>query len=205
MFSAVCSRHGRSGSVFDATIVDATEGSITLRVTGASAAYAFQHDAGGHRYQRIAPNDKKGRVHSSTVTVAIMVEPTPTQLVIHPGDLDWKFTRGSGAGGQNRNVTNSSVDLTHLPTGVVVHCESERSQTQNKANALAMLRSRLWQAQKEREHAQRSKDRKGQVGTGERSDKTWTVRMTDEIVTHHASGQKFTLREYLSGNYEIVG
>lgn len=201
--SAGCSRHGRSESVFDATIVDATEGSVTLRVTGEFAWDAFQHDVGGHRFQRVAPNDKKGRVHSSTVTVAIMVEPTATQLTINQGDLEWVFSRGSGAGGQHRNKTESAVDLTHRPTGVVVHCESERSQLQNKANALAMLRSRLWEAQRERDHAKRAKERKGQVGTGERSDKTWTVRMTDEIVTHHPSGQKFRLREYLAGNYEI--
>ena len=132
------------------------------------------------------------------------MEPTAKQLVINPADLVWAFSRGSGAGGQKRNKTESAVDLTHRPTGVVVHCESERSQTQNKANALSMLRSRLWEAQQEADHAKRSKDRRAQVGTGQRGDKSWTIRVQDDTVTHHPSGQKFRLREYLAGNYEIV-
>lgn len=176
---------------------------MTLRVTGEFAWDAFQHDVGGHRFQRAAPNDKKGRIHTSTITVAVLSEPTPKQLVIHPGDLEWKFSRGSGAGGQNRNKTDSAVDLTHRPTGVVVHCETERSQLQNKANALALLRSRIWEAQRSQELAQRSKERREQVGTGQRGDKNWTVRYQDGIVTYEPTRQKFRLREYLAGSYEI--
>lgn len=131
------------------------------------------------------------------------MEPTAKQLVINPGDLEWKFSRGSGAGGQNRNKTESAVDLTHRPTGVVVHCESERSQTQNKANALSMLRSRLWDAQQSADHAQRSKDRKAQIGTGQRGDKVVTVRVQDGVVTWHVLGAKQTLKNYLSGDVPV--
>lgn len=173
-------------------------------MTGELAERAFRHESGGHRWQRVPPNEKRGRVHTSTVTVAVLPEPTATQLVIAPGDLDWAFSRGSGAGGQNRNKTDSAVDLTHRPTGVVVHCESERSQQQNKANALAMLRARLWEAQTEAEHDARSAARRSQLGSGERGDKRWTVRTQDDVVTHHASGQRFRLREYLDGNYEVM-
>ena len=204
MSSARCSWHARSGSVFDLAIVDAHEGFTALRVTGEFAWDAFRHDVGGHRWQRVAPNDKRGRVHTSTVTVAVLTEPTATQLTINPGDLEWVFSRGSGAGGQHRNKTESAVDLTHRPTGVVVHCESERSQLQNKAIALTMLRSRLWEAQRERDHAKRAKDRKDQIGTGMRGNKSWTIRVQDDQATHHESGQKFRLREYLSGSYEII-
>lgn len=172
---------------------------MALRVTGEFAWDAFQHDVGGHRWQRVAPNDKRGRVHTSTVTVAVLTEPTATQLTINPGDLEWVFSRGSGAGGQHRNKTESAVDLTHRPTGVVVHCESERSQLQNKAIALTMLRSRLWEAQRERDHAKRAKDRKDQIGTGMRGDKVVTVRFQDGIVTWHILGQKQSLKSYLSG------
>lgn len=197
--SAGCSWLARSESVFDVEVADAHEGFIALRVTGDFAWNAFQHDAGGHRWQRVAPNDKRGRVHTSTVTVAVLMEPTAKELVINPGDLDWAFSRGSGAGGQHRNKTESAVDLTHRPTGVVVHCESDRSQKQNKANALTMLRSRLWEAQREQEHAVRSKDRRGQIGTGMRGDKVVTVRVQDGIVTWHILGQKQPLKSYLSG------
>ena len=203
--SARCSRHARSGSVFDLSFVAETDSSVTLRVVGEFAWDAFQHDVGGHRWQRVAPNDKKGRVHTSTVTVAVLPEPTAKQLVINPNDLEWVFSRGSGAGGQHRNKTESAVDLTHKPTGVTVHCESDRSQYHNKADALVMLRSRLWEAQREKEHAQRAKERRGQVGTGQRGDKSWTIRVQDEIVTHHGTGQKFRLREYLAGDYTIIG
>ena len=173
-------------------------------MTGEWAHDAFQHEAGGHRWQRVPPNDKRGRVHTSTVTVAVLSEPTATQLTIAPGDLQWAFSRGSGAGGQNRNKTDSAVDLTHRPTGVVVHCESERSQQQNKANALAMLRARLWEARVEADHQARSAARREQLGSGERGDKRWTVRTQDDVVTHHASGEKFRLRDYLDGNYEVA-
>ncbi|TAK24808.1 MAG: PCRF domain-containing protein [Myxococcaceae bacterium] len=173
-------------------------------MAGPWAEDAFRHEAGGHRWQRVSPGDKRGRVHTSTVTVAVLPEPTAMQLTVNPGDLSWAFSRGSGPGGQNRNKTETAVDLTHLPTGLVVHCESERSQGQNKLNALAMLRARLWSAQVEAEHATRGAARRAQLGSGARGDKSWTVRTQDDVVTHHASGQKFRLREYLEGDYEVL-
>ena len=126
------------------------------------------------------------------------------EVVLNPAEMRVDTYRASGAGGQHVNKTESAVDLTHRPTGVVVHCESDRSQKVNKINALAMLRSRLWDAQREQEHAKRAKDRKDQIGTGQRGDKSWTIRVQDDMATHHASGQKFRLREYLAGNYEII-
>ncbi len=137
------------------------------------------------------------------MTVSVLPEPTQTELNIHPNDLEWAFSRGSGPGGQNRNKTESAVDLTHIPTGVVVHCESERSQTKNKALALGLLRSRLWETLRTRDHQQRSKDRKTQVGSGERSDKHWTVQVQNDRVTYHPTGQKFRLKDYLSGKYSV--
>lgn len=137
------------------------------------------------------------------MTVSVLPEPTQTQLTIHPNDLEWTFSRGSGPGGQNKNKTETAVDLKHVPTGVVVHCESERSQNQNKILALGFLRSRIWQSIQEREHQQRSKDRRSQIGTGQRGDKNWTVQVQNDRVTYHPTGQKFRLKDYLSGRYTV--
>lgn len=139
------------------------------------------------------------------MTVAVLDEPPATVLKVRPEDLDWVFTRGSGAGGQHRNKTCSAVDLTHKPTRTVVHCESERSQNQNKEIALAMLRARLWEVQRTKEHNARSAERRSQVGSGMRGDKSWTVRTQDDTVTYNGTGQKFRLRAYLQGDYEIIG
>lgn len=163
----------------------------------------FQYEPGGHRFQRVPPNDKRGRVQTSSVTVAVLDEPPLTMVNIRPEDLNWVFSRGSGAGGQHRNKTESAVDLTHIPTKVVVHCESERSQQQNKVNALAMLRARLWESQRESQHRARAGVRREQVGVGARGDKSWTVRYQDEIVTYEPTRQKFKLRDYLNGEYKI--
>lgn len=168
-------------------------------MSGSFAWEAFKHEAGGHRIQRIPPNEKRGRVHSSSVTVAVLEEPTHNQLTINLSDLEWSFSRGSGPGGQNRNVTNSAVDLKHLPSGIVVHVETERSQKQNKAVALASLRTRLWAAMQTKESEERDAVRKGQVGTGMRGDKVVTVRYQDGVVTYHNIGVKMSLRDYEAG------
>lgn len=190
-----------SGGVFDAEIIDISLGYVSLRVTGKGAVETFGDETGGHRWQRVPPNDKRGRMQTSTVTVAVLPEPTEIELKIHPNDLDWKFSRGSGPGGQNRNKLETAVDLTHLPTGVQVHAESERSQQDNKRCALAALRARLWASLKEKADQARASSRREQVGCGARGDKTWTIRTQDDQVTHHASGRKVRLKDYLAGNY----
>ena len=118
-------------------------GILVLRVHGRGAEEAFQDEGGGHRWQRVPPNDKRGRVHTSTITVAVLPEPTAAELRLAPGDVQRVTCRGSGAGGQHRNVTESCVVVTHRPTGLTVRCESERSQHQNEETALALLRARL--------------------------------------------------------------
>src|SRR5579885_2588838 len=107
-----------------------------LQIDGQGAWSAFAHEPGGHRFQRIPPNEKRGRVHTSTVTVAVLPELTDTQVPINDKDLEWSYCRGSGKGGQHRNVTDSAVQLHHKPTGIRVRCESERSQPQNRRTAL---------------------------------------------------------------------
>jgi len=161
----------------------------------------FADEAGGHRWQRVPPSEKRGRVHTSTVTVAILPEPTEAQVKLDPRDLDIVTCRGSGPGGQHRNKTESAVQVTHRPTGVQVRCESERSQDQNKKTALAMLRARLWQAEQERAERERASDRRAQVGSGMRGDKRRTIRCQDGQVNDHVTGRTWRLRDYLRGEW----
>jgi peptide chain release factor 1 len=191
----------RCGGVFDVEIVEQLAAMTVLHVRGHGAAEAFGDEAGGHRWQRIPPGDKRGRVHSSTVTVAVLAEPTATEVVLREVDLEWSTCRGSGAGGQNRNKTESAVTLVHRPSGVRVRFESERSQQQNKGGALAVLRARLWEAERARRDGSRSAERRQQVGTGMRGDKRRTVRCQDGTVTDHRSGKVWGLREYQRGEW----
>lgn len=172
-----------------------------LHVRGRGAAEAFRDEAGGHRWQRVPPNEKRGRVHSSTVTVAILPEPTATEVVLREADLEWATCRGSGAGGQKRNKTESTVLLVHRPTGIRVRCETERSQHQNRGGALAVLRARLWEAEQLRRDGGRSAERRQQVGTGMRGDKRRTVRCQDGTVTDHRTGSEWLLRDYERGRW----
>lgn len=195
-------RAARRGGVFDLTLIEHQEGMSTLRVSGKGAHEAFAHEAGGHRWQRVPPNEKRGRVHTSTITVAVLPEPTMTEIVIAPNDLEWTFCRGSGAGGQHRNKTETTAVLVHRPTGTMVRCETERSQHQNKALALALLRARLFAARRGAAVKDRADERKRQVGSGMRGDKRRTIRCQDGIVTDHELGRQWSFRDYERGSYE---
>ena len=147
------------------------------------------------------PGEKRGRVHTSTITVAVLPEPTAAELRLHPGDLSIVTCRGSGPGGQHRNKTESCVAITHLPTGLTVRCESERSQHQNRETALALLRARLHAAEQKRLFATRADFRRRQVGSGMRGDKRRTIRCQDGVVVDHVTGRTWTLRAYEKGEW----
>jgi peptide chain release factor 1 len=149
----------------------------------------------------VPPGAKHGRVHTSTITVAVLPEPTAAELRLAPGDLEWVTCRGSGAGGQHRNKTESCVMITHKPTGLTVRCESERSQHQNRETALALLRARLHAAELARRGAARSADRRRQVGSGMRGDKRRTIRCQEGVVVDHLTGRTWTLRAYQRGEW----
>lgn len=172
-----------------------------LRVSGRGAAEAFADEPGGHRWQRIPPTEKRGRVQTSTVTVAVLPEPERLTVVIDERDLDVKTCRGSGAGGQHRNVTDSAVVMTHKPTGIVVRCESERSQHANRETAIAVLRARMWEAERDRAAGFRGAERRAQVGSGMRGDKRRTVREQDGRVTDHVTGQSWEWKAYRRGDW----
>jgi peptide chain release factor 1 len=191
----------RRGGVFESALIDRTPGLAVLYVTGKGAEEAFRDEAGGHRWQRIPPNDRRRRVHTSTITVAVMREPSEEELVIDPADLDWKWSRGSGAGGQHRNTTESAIDLVHLPTGITVHAESERSQHQNRRDALARLRAKLLAVRDEARALERGAERRAQIGSGMRGDKRRTIRVQDGTVVDHKTGRSWRFRDYARGEF----
>jgi peptide chain release factor 1 len=170
-------------------------------VRGRDAEAAFEDEPGGHRWQRVPPNDKRGRVQSSTITVVVLPEAETVAVTIDERDLVWSTCRGSGDGGQHLQKTESAVMLWHVPSGVRVRCESERSQHQNRATALATLRARLEEAARREAHARRGDVRKEQAGRGERSDKRRTVREQDDSVVDHVTGKRWSLRRYLRGDW----
>lgn len=170
-------------------------------MVGKGAVKLFANESGGHRWQRIPPTEKRGRVQTSTVTVAILQEPTETQLCLVENDLEWSYCRGSGAGGQHRNVTDSAVQLKHVPTGIMVRCESERSKMQNRQVALSVLRARIWEVKENEASKGRAADRKAQVGSGMRGDKRRTIRTQDGIVTDHILDKRWPLKSYLRGEW----
>jgi len=194
-------RSSRSGGVFELALLDYQPGLAVLRVSGRGAEEAFAEEGGGHRWQRIPPNDKRGRVQTSTITVAVLPESADVSIRVERSDLEWRATRGSGAGGQHRNKTSSAIDLVHVPTGVAVHCESHRSQHKNRAVAHARLAARLEEGARAHEHASRAKERRDQVGSGMRGDKRRTIRCQDGIVVDHPTGRTWRFDDYVRGKF----
>lgn len=181
--------------------MESRAGFSVLRVKGRGAVELFANEAGGHRWQRVPPNDKRGRVHSSTITVVVLPEPREIEVRIDDRDLEWSTCRGSGDGGQHLQKTESAVMLHHRPSGLRVRCESERSQHQNRATALAVLRTRLFARATSAAHAARASARRDQAGSGERGDKRRTIRAQDESVVDHVTGRRWSLKSYLRGDW----
>ncbi len=172
-----------------------------LRATGAGARALFAGEAGGHRWQRVPPNERRGRVQSSTITVAVLDDAAVRALEIPAHERVWSTCRASGSGGQHLQKTDSAVQLTHLPTGISVRSEGERSQHANRNAALATLRERVTDLQRASDAAARAAERKGQVGSGMRGDKRRTVRVQDDVVIDHATGRTWRYKDYVRGNW----
>ena len=175
---------------------------MVFRFSGKDAQKTFENEAGGHRWQRIPPTEKRGRVQTSTVTVAVLPEPTETQVALRDADLEIVTCRSSGAGGQNVNKRDTAVQVKHLPTGLMVRCESERSQHRNRETAIALLRARLWELEQTRLSGTRAQDRKQQVGSGMRGDKRRTIRVQDGQVTDHITGRTWRYKDYVRGSWD---
>lgn len=186
---------------FDASILDDRDSVVTLRITGPHADALFKDEPGGHRWQRVPPNEKRGRVHTSTVTVAVLDESRGAGPDLRDAELEWKAIRGSGSGGQARNKTSNAIQLWHKPSGTMVRCETERSQAQNLAGAKAILRAKLAAASQGASNAAEATARRQQVGTGMRGDKRRTIRVQDDQVTDHVTGQRWRFKQYERGDW----
>ena len=174
-------------------------------VNGAGAYNRLKYESGVHRVQRVPETETQGRIHTSTATVAVMPQAEEVDFALDPKDLRIDTFRSSGAGGQHINKTSSAIRVTHLPTGMVVECQNERSQFQNKDKALEILRSRLLaQKQKEQQDAINA-DRQGQVGTGDRSEKIRTYNFPQDRCTDHRIGLTVhNLEKIMDGNLDEV-
>lgn len=178
---------------------------ISFSIEGDGAYSRLKYESGVHRVQRVPETESQGRIHTSTVTVAVLVEADEVELEINPIDLKIDYFRASGAGGQHINKTESAVRITYLPTNVVVECQDERSQHKNKDKAMKILRSRIYEAMQEEQAEKIASERKMQVGTGDRSERIRTYNYPQGRLTDHRIGLTiYRLEDMLNGNLDEV-
>ena len=178
---------------------------ISFMVNGSGAYSRFKYESGVHRVQRVPETESQGRIHTSTTTVAVLPEADEVELEINPNDLKIDTFRSSGAGGQHINKTSSAIRITHIPTGMVVECQDERSQYKNKDKALKVLKSRLLRQKQEAQDSAISAERKSQVGSGDRSERIRTYNYPQGRLTDHRIGLTlYKLEDILNGDLDEV-
>jgi peptide chain release factor 1 len=206
MYRAFAARHGWSVDELGSDPSDLGGfNEVTFAVKGDGVWGRMHLEAGPHRVQRVPVTESQGRVHTSSATVTVLPEAEEVDVDIDPNDLRTDVYRSSGPGGQSVNTTDSAVRLTHLPTGIVVSMQDEKSQIQNRAKALQVLRSRLLKAEQDRQAAEASAARRGQVGGGGRSEKVRTYNFKENRVTDHRIGLTlYKLDKVLAGNLDEI-
>jgi len=193
------------------TLMDSSENAsggikdTSVTISGDGVFSFLKYESGVHRVQRVPATEAQGRIHTSTATVAVMPEAEEVDIQINPADLQVDVMRSTGAGGQSVNTTDSAVRITHKPSGVIVKCQQEKSQLKNRAMALRMLRAKLYEAEMEKQRLEREKSRRGQVGTGDRSEKIRTYNFPQDRLTDHRIGvTRHNLPAVMDGDIEDV-
>ncbi len=178
---------------------------ITFTVNGDGAYSRFKFESGVHRVQRIPVTESNGKIQTSTVTVAVLPEADAVEVDINPADIKIESCKSSGAGGQHINKTESAVRLTHIPSGIIIECDGERSQLQNKERAMKLLYTKLYDIKQKEQSEQIASTRKSQVGTGDRSEKIRTYNFPQSRVTDHRINKTiFNLDGFLNGNLDVI-
>lgn len=175
-------------------------GLLVFKAQGKNVKNIFSNESGGHRWQRVPPTEKRGRVHTSTITVAVFSD-DDVNIEVNPDDISWYATKGSGPGGQHKNKTESMIVATHKPTGIT-SCSDGRSQHQNRELAIESLIVKVKQHLQREYNKSKELDRKNQVGSGQRGDKIRTIRVQDDIVTNNVNGRKMSYSKYVRGILE---
>ena len=176
---------------------------ISFMISGKGAYSRLKFESGVHRVQRVPETEANGRIHTSTATVVVLPEAEDVEIDLNPADIKMEVFRASGAGGQHINKTSSAVRLIHEPTGIVVECQTERSQFQNRENAMKMLRTKLYEIEKAKQDSQIANSRKEQVGSAERSEKIRTYNYPQGRITDHRIGMSiYQMENFLNGDLD---
>lgn len=204
-------RNCSSKKGFSVTVLDSSQTSIggfkqiVFEISGAGARETFKNEAGVHRVQRVPKTEKSGRVHTSTVSVAVLKKASEKDIKINPSDLKIEFFRSSGPGGQNVNKRETAVRIIHLPTGTVVTAQTERGQEANKQFALSILRSKIFENIESREAEKEQSERRTQIGSADRSEKIRTYNFPQDRITDHRIKKSWHNLEYiLEGNMDPI-
>ena len=177
---------------------------VSFMISGEGAYSRFKFESGVHRVQRVPETETQGRIHTSTATVAVLPEAQDVDVEINPSDLQIDTFRASGAGGQHVNKTESAIRIIHIPTGTIVECQDERSQHKNKDKAMKILRSKILEAEREKQMSSIADERKSQVGTGDRSERVRTYNYPQGRVTDHRVGvSSYDLEGVLAGDFDL--
>ena len=176
---------------------------VSFMITGKGVYSRLKFESGVHRVQRVPETESSGRIHTSTATVAVLPVVEDVEIEINPADIKMEVFRSSGAGGQHVNKTSSAVRLIHIPTGMVAECQTERSQVQNREYAMRLLRSRLYEQEKQKQDSELANQRKSQVGSGDRSEKIRTYNYPQGRITDHRIGYSiYQIDDFLNGNLD---